>query len=251
MPKTKISIITICYNLLNQIEPTLISIANQVFQDFEWIVIDGGSKDGTVDVLKSNKRIDKLVSEPDKGIYDAMNKGLSLAQGEYVLFINGGDMLYEATTLSQVFDQSQGEDVLYGECMYINIAYKELHLRSSITSRTLPEKLNKHSFLYGSNICHQSFIVKTAIAPQFDLKYPIAADLDWMIHISTNAISSKKLPVIISKFLEGGISSQNLKNSWKDRFKVYTKQYGLTLTLYAHAVIGLKYFIPKNQKRLS
>lgn len=245
MANKKISIITICYNLKNQIIPTLNSITDQVYQDYEWIVIDGGSKDGTVDLLKSNMRIDQLISEPDKGIYDAMNKGLALAQGEYVLFINGGDMLYDRNTLYKAFEQSKGEDVLYGECMYVNERYEELQLRSKIVRRALPDQLNKHSFLYGSNVSHQSFIVKRAIVLPYDTDFRIGADLDWMISICSKAKSYRKLPIIISKFLEGGASSQQLKKSWKDRFNVYEKHYGLVITLYAHAIIALKYLVQK------
>ena len=116
MTQPLLSVITICYNE-KQIERTCQSIVNQTWQDFEWIVVDGGSTDGTLDILnKYRNRINILISEPDEGIYDAQNKGIKLAHGQYLNFMNGGDAFYNSTVLEKVFkDKDQTADVLYGK----------------------------------------------------------------------------------------------------------------------------------------
>lgn len=115
----KLSVITICYNEKN-IRKTCESIVGQSWQDFEWIVVDGGSTDGTLDVLNEYRdRIDVLISEPDNGIYNAMNKGIARARGEWLNFMNGGDAFCDKTVLEQVFgggSSRDGADVLYGGC---------------------------------------------------------------------------------------------------------------------------------------
>lgn len=117
----KLSVITICYNEKN-IRKTCESIVGQSWQDFEWIVVDGGSTDGTLDVLNEYRdRIDVLISEPDNGIYNAMNKGIARARGEWLNFMNGGDAFCDKTVLEQVFgggSSRDGADVLYGDMRY-------------------------------------------------------------------------------------------------------------------------------------
>jgi glycosyltransferase involved in cell wall biosynthesis len=112
----KLSIITVCRNIKDTIQRTCESIINQTWQDFEWIVVDGGSTDGTVEILKRYKdRIDILISEPDNGIYNAMNKGIKIATGEYLNFMNGGDSFYDNGVLEKVFKNKEySADILYG-----------------------------------------------------------------------------------------------------------------------------------------
>ena len=115
MEKTILTIITVCFNIKDEIERTCQSIVNQTWQNFEWIVIDGGSTDGTVDILKKySDRINILVSEPDKGIYNAMNKGIKLSHGEWLNFMNGGDRFTSNDVLKEVFSGKEySADVLY------------------------------------------------------------------------------------------------------------------------------------------
>ena len=117
MEKTILTIITVCFNIKDEIERTCQSIVNQTWQNFEWIVIDGGSTDGTVDILKKySDRINILVSEPDKGIYNAMNKGIKLSHGEWLNFMNGGDRFTSNDVLKEVFSGKEySADVLYGK----------------------------------------------------------------------------------------------------------------------------------------
>ena len=116
----KISIITICYNNLQGLIQTAQSIAAQTIQDFEWIVVDGASSDGTIQYLQNSERKpDILISEPDKGIYDAMNKGMVAAHGEYQLYLNSGDYLYNNTIIEQVLSSPMNADVVYGYLEFV------------------------------------------------------------------------------------------------------------------------------------
>src|SRR5690606_30753578 len=119
--KPKISIITIVYNNVRDIRYTLASVANQDYPNIEYIVVDGLSNDGTMEVIQEYRsHISTLVSEKDKGIYDAMNKGLKLATGDYVLFLNSGDELFANDTLSKVFAAGADADIYYGETKLVN-----------------------------------------------------------------------------------------------------------------------------------
>lgn len=118
MIQPKISVVTVCYNAVKDIEKTILSVINQTYPNIEYIIIDGGSKDGTMDVVNRYKdKIDVIVSEPDKGIYDAMNKGIDRATGEWINFMNAGDCFMEEDTINKVFtkDIDECKSVLYGD----------------------------------------------------------------------------------------------------------------------------------------
>ena len=120
----KISVVTVCYNAADTIERTMLSVLNQTYHDIEYIIIDGGSTDGTVDIIR--KYADKIaywVSEPDKGIYDAMNKGIKVATGEWINFMNAGDYYYSNEVLKNVFAISRYGDYLVGIAVYPNGRY--------------------------------------------------------------------------------------------------------------------------------
>jgi hypothetical protein len=131
----KVSIITVTYNAAAVLEPTIESILAQTFTDYEYLIIDGGSKDATPDIIRRYAdRLSYWVSEPDRGLYDAMNKGLRAARGEYVWFMNAGDRLYEADTLRKVFvDAPAGADVYYGDALFYEADGREVGLRSRVT----------------------------------------------------------------------------------------------------------------------
>lgn len=249
----KISIITITYNAGQFLEKTMLSVLQQTKHSFEYILIDGNSNDKTVDIIKDfEKRISnhefpgvdasqfKWISEPDQGLYDAMNKGINLSTGDFVWFINAGDKIYAANTLEQVEDLLDIEpecDFIYGQSMMIDqndIAIGERH-------KIAPRVIHKSDFLKGLVICHQSVIVHKKIAPQYNLEYRITSDYDWMIRAVENSDCQGYINQYISKFMIAGISSQNHIESWKERFHIMKKHFGLLPTLWAHIVIILKY----------
>ena len=162
----KLSIITINYNNLSGLKKTIESVKSQTFQDYEWIVIDGGSTDGSKELIEENKEyFSYWVSEPDKGIYDAMNKGTILAQGEYCQFLNSGDYLIAPDTLAKIFNRPLQADVNYGDVWFIKD-------NKVIEKRTYPDKITL-SFLFKSPLGHQATFVKTEAAKKIFVSHTI------------------------------------------------------------------------------
>ncbi|MEZ5022801.1 MAG: glycosyltransferase family 2 protein [Chitinophagales bacterium] len=250
-----ISIITVTYNCVNIVESTIQSILEQNNELLEYIIIDGQSNDGTIDIINQyNHQIDYFISEPDKGIYDAMNKGLKAATGEYVLFINAGDLLYNTSTIANLMEiiNEQAPDVLYGETLLIDGDGNELGTRSNNSSRKLPEQLNLKSLSRGMVVSHQSFLVKRTLAPNYDLQYSSSADVDWVIKCLKQAQKVVNAHQIISRYLTGGYSKQTLRTSLGERFKIFTTHYGLIPNLTNHLIITLRAIWYKfNRKELN
>ncbi|NJM93984.1 MAG: glycosyltransferase [Cytophagales bacterium] len=142
----QISIITVCYQDLAHLEHTVRSIAAQTYAAKEHLIVDGASSDGTVVYLESLGNQIRWVSEPDQGVYDAMNKGLRMARGEYLLFINAGDELADERVLERLFAVSSKADVLYGETLVLNRQRQIIGTRTELTSRKLPAHLSKSDF---------------------------------------------------------------------------------------------------------
>ena len=184
----KFSIITICYNAAAVIERTLASVTGQSWSDKEYIIIDGASKDSTLDIISRYRdKVDILVSEPDKGLYDAMNKGLRLASGDYVLFMNAGDRFHEPTTLEQIAGQAGRFNplpgVIYGNTALTNMAGEIYGMRRL----SPPECLDWKSFKNGMLVCHQAFYARRDLAEPYDTKYRFSADVDWCIRVMKKA----------------------------------------------------------------
>lgn len=239
MTQPILSIITICYNE-KQIERTCKSITEQTWQDFEWIVIDGGSTDGTLDILNKYKdRINILISEPDTGIYNAMNKGIKLATGTYLNFMNGGDAFYENTTLEKVFkDKKHTDDVLYGDCCGI---YKTIQRPYFCPSQIAPEM-----WLYRT-INHQSSFIKKALFYKYGLyneNYRISSDLEKFIIFYKNRCSFKYLSLTISFFDMAGISNTNQKRMAQERRQI-EKELLFKKTEYKCTLFGFLKFTKK------
>ena len=238
----KISIISICYNCKNEMERTIKSVISQTYSNIEYVVIDGGFTDGTAEIIaKYSSDISIFVSEKDKGIYDAMNKGLKLSSGNYVWFINGGDTVFDENTVANIMSKCNDEDIIYGDCMFFDENGNDIDLRTNILKKDLPSRLNKYTFFYGSNISHQSFIAKKDLAPQFNIALNQVADLDWMIEIMKASKSSLLINAPISRFLAGGTSTLNWKTAMKQRFQLYIHQYGIIPALFSHAIIAVKF----------
>ena len=266
-----VSIVTVTYNPGELLEPTMRSVAEQVGVQIDYVVVDGASKDGTVDRLRSfGKRIEEIeadggqdernqltyrwVSEPDRGLYDAMNKGLVMAQGDYVLFLNAGDTLAHPRVLADLWSERKGAAVYYGQAMVVeSMGGRELGLRKPLP----PQHLNWRSLRFGMVVSHQAFVIKRERALPYDLQYRICADIDWMIRclraldpgaLGPEVVSSKALGVhfadrVLVHFLDGGLSSQRRKAAWKERFLIMSRHYGPLNNLLNHGWIVLRYVL--------
>lgn len=233
----KISIITIVYNNVRDIEYTIRSVMKQTYPNIEYIVIDGLSTDGTLDVLlKYKEEITTLVSEPDKGIYDAMNKGLALATGEYVLFLNSGDELYEDMTLEKVISSGDNADIYYGETKLIREDREVIGDRRHKT----PERFDWKSFKYGMNVCHQAIYIRRSLTSPYDTQYKLSADIDWVIKAAQKAEKIVNVRQYVAKYLVGGMSQQRHKESLKERYAIFKKYYGTVPNLVNHGVIAVR-----------
>jgi len=243
-----VSIITVVFNSKNLLEKTIQSVINQDYRNVEYIIIDGGSKDGTVDIIKKyNDKIAYWISEPDNGLYDAMNKGIQQAKGDYLWFINSGDQIYSDETLRLIIDGGKTyADVFYGLTVMIDINGKEIGNR-----RLKPrENLTWKSLRMGMLISHQSIIARKSIIPFYDLKYRFSADFDWMIKVLKKADSVKYTNLILSKFLDGGLTKQNILPGLKERFRIMCNNYGVFPTILRHFIIGIKFlgFVARHKR---
>lgn len=241
----KITIITVVYNGQTLIERTIKSVLSQDYTNVEYIIIDGASSDSTLSIIEKHKsKIAEIVSEKDNGIYDAMNKGLKLATGDYVLFINAGDEFYANETLTSVFNLGEA-DVYYGNTAVVDgkgVALGDRRL-------TPPEQLNWKSLKFGMCVSHQSFIAKRVLCDAYDLNYAVSSDIDWVINVLKKASKITNTKNYIAKFLAGGTSYTRMKLALKERFAIMSKHYGFVSTLFNHAYIFLRYPFHKFSKK--
>jgi glycosyltransferase involved in cell wall biosynthesis len=221
-----VSIITVCYNAKDTIEHTIESVRKQTYENIEYIVIDGNSTDGTKEIIEQNRdAITKYISEPDNGLYYAMNKGLDMATGDYVWFLNAGDLIPHSNTLFKIFDSTYiPQDIFYGQTKIID---KNGH---TIGSRRLkpPHRLTKNSFLWGMVVCHQAAIVRKDITKHYNTKYKIDADYDWLLSAIEKADPTlmRHSGRTYCKFLEGGFSRKNMWAANMERYHIMIEHYG-------------------------
>ena len=236
----KLSIITITYQAEKYLTRTVESVLAQAQRkEIEYIVIDGASKDSTLAIIEQyTNQIDLFVSEPDKGIYDAMNKGLQKATGDYVIFMNAGDTFADEKTVGQLIQAMESNpDVIVGDALFVHESGKTIGLRSEVTPHKIPQNLSWQSFQYGMVICHQSFVVKRSLAPLFDLHFRLSSDIDWEIKCLKASLEICQLNIPICRYLIGGASVQNLKRSWQERFEVLQRHFGFWQSLWNHVII--------------
>lgn len=234
----KVSIITVCFNAEKFIERTIKSVISQTYPNIEYIIIDGKSKDATVDIIRRyESMISCWTSEPDRGIYDAMNKGMHAATGDYIWFLNAGDRLYNEHTVEDIMRKANNEDLIYGNAERVDEAGNARGWHKRIPPA---DELSVKSFLNGMVLCHQSMIVKKSVAPEYSLSWMIVGDIDWAIRIMMKVKSKKYINTIFCSFLDGGISSARRKKALKERFEVLKKYYGLLPTLMAHLKFGFQ-----------
>lgn len=236
-----ISIITVVYNAKDALQSTIKSILAQTNSNYEYIVIDGGSTDGTVDVIKEYKQyIAYWISEPDKGLYDAMNKALRVSKGKYIWFMNAGDLIYDNNVIENIAKLYTADtDVFYGETVMIDRAGTVLGNRRLKT----PENLTYKSLSMGMLVCHQSFIAKRTCCDYYNTNYKIAADIEWMINTLKNSKKIVNTLQYITRFKDDGLSKKNIKRSLTERFKIMIHHYGIVTTLINHLRLGTNFFI--------
>lgn len=240
-----ISVVTITYNASGTLPITMESVAEQTFKDFEHVLIDGASKDDTIAIArKMGTPMLRIVSEPDKGLYDAMNKGLKFARGRYLLFLNSGDKFHATDTLQAYADaiESNSPDIIYGDTDIVDIEGKRLGPRHL----SAPAILTVDSFSKGMLICHQAFMVRKDIAPRYDTDYRFSADYDWCIRCikASRAGDRVNLKRVTIDYLADGMTDHNKKASLIERFKIMAAHYGTMKAVRAHLS-----FIPRAIKR--
>lgn len=247
----KFSIITCTYNASEVLQRTLDSVMSQTWGQIEHIIVDGASKDSTVAMAEAYRRRSAeeetehdiiIKSEPDRGLYDAMNKGLQLATGDYVVFLNAGDVLPTDETLenisNDVNERSDGRlpAVLYGDTNIVDNNGELLRPRRLAP----PDDLSWRSFRHGMLVCHQAFYVRTDIAKAepYNLKYRFSADVDWCIRVMKRAekkgLPLLRLPEVVVNYLDGGMTNKNHRASLIERFNVMRHHYGLMSTILMH-----------------
>ena len=241
MASTKISIITVVFNDEEHLEGTIISVLEQSNSNFEYIIIDGGSTDGTLDIIKKYaERFSYWISEKDNGIYSAMNKGLRAATGDFVWFLNSGDQIHEKTTIDKLLKKVNREtDVIYGETVLINDNGKILGMRR----KEAPENLTWKSFYTGMMVCHQSVLVRREIAPTYNEEYRFSADFEWVLVSLKNARKIVNYHQVLSRYLAEGTTTKNHKASLKERFNIMKKYFGLIPTILIHIWLAFTSFL--------
>ena len=244
-----ISIITVTYNAEHTIERTLQSVESQTYPRIEHVIIDGCSSDHTLSHVQryverngESTHLIRVVREPDKGLYDAMNKGIQHATGDYLVFLNAGDRLHESTTIEQIISKTNWQRdrinyaILYGETDLVD---DEGHF---LRHRRLkaPDKLTSKSFLCGMLVCHQSFYVRTdlAKATPYDLHYRYSADYDWCIRLMQRAEKRRlhflNTGLILTDYLSEGLTTKNHRRSLLERLRLMAHHYGWPSAIAAH-----------------
>jgi glycosyltransferase involved in cell wall biosynthesis len=243
MSEPSFSIITVVYNSETLLPGTIESVRRQSYPHIEYIIVDGASKDGTPDMIrKAAETMPNLtwISEPDKGLYDAMNKGLRMATGDFVWFMNAGDHLHAADTVAKTAAcVTETTDVLYGETLLVNDTRQAAGAMSELSTRRLPARLNWRHYLGGMLVVHQSFVARRSIAP-FYIDNNLCADYDWCIRILQKSRENVNTGLVLTDYLMGGMSKQRHQQSLKDRFVIMRQHFGLLPTLLAHGMIVLR-----------
>lgn len=244
-----ITYVTITYNASAVLQLTLDSVLAQDYSDIVHLIIDGASTDDTLDLVNSyiersnasdcGHRV-QVISEPDKGIYDAMNKGLRSVCGDYVCFLNAGDFLPTPETVSKIVEQVSEADclpaVLYGDTDIVDGEGRFLHHRRL----SPPEHLTWKSFRQGMLVCHQAFYARTdfAIATPYDLNYRYSADVDWCIRIMKAAekenVPLQNLHMVVANYTEEGQTTLHHRESLWERYHVMESHYGRVQTIILH-----------------
>ena len=247
MKKPLLTVITVVYNNVAHIERTIKSVINQTYPNIEYLIIDGNSNDGTLEIIEKHKeKVSKIISEPDNGIYDAMNKGLKLAKGDYILFMNSGDEIYDHETVTNIFKDQAFADIYYGETEMIDENLKSQGQRRHKS----PEQLSLNSFKYGMSVSHQAIYIKKSLTKLYNPHYQLSADIDWILDAVGKAKTIVNTKIYVAKYLMGGMSKQKHKQSLLERYQIFKKYYGFFPNLFNHFIIAINlagYYLKKGK----
>lgn len=229
------SIITATYNAADTVGRTLASVDAQTFADYEHIVVDGASADGTTGLVNAAENpARRMISEPDRGLYDAMNKGIATATGRYLIFLNAGDKFHSPDTLKLLADAVAREDspgIVYGQTLIVDDAGRtvgERHLRA-------PAELTLKSFARGMLVCHQAFVPLRRIAGFYNLKYRYSADYEWCIRCLQHSRKNVGLTdTYLVDYLSEGLTTRHRLPSLMERFRIMSYYYGFFSTVCRH-----------------
>ncbi len=237
------SIITVTWNAASVIAPTIESVERQTSSDYEMLIIDGASTDDTLAIVRRASIASlRVFSEPDNGLYDAMNKGIARARGRYLIFLNAGDAFADGTVLARLAVlAADAPGVIYGQTQLVD-AQRQVVGKRHLTA---PKRLSADSFLKGMVVCHQAFVVRRDLAPQYDLRYRLSADYDWCIRVlkqsPANAYAGRE-PII--SYLSEGMTTRHHRASLWERYRIMCRHYGTLMATMAHLA-----FIPRYLKR--
>lgn len=237
-----ISIITVTRNAGSTLPATLRSIREQTCGLYEFVLVDGGSTDSTVQLaLDAGIPNMKMVSEPDNGLYDAMNKGLGMADGDYVMFLNAGDAFHSPDTLQMIADAAMDHDypgIIYGQTDIVDASGKKISDRHL----TAPSDLSLDSFKTGMVVCHQAFIVLRKLTNNYDTRFRFSADYEWCIRCLQRSHRNHYIDGVIIDYLSEGLTTRNHTASLLERFNIMSKYYGLFPTLWRHIGFAIRDF---------
>lgn len=236
----KLSIITVAYNALDFLQMTAENIRKQTFTDYEYLVIDGGSSDGTVPYLSGLQTTFqdagisfRYLSKPDHGIYDAMNKGSQMADGEWLLFLNAGDLFASADVLKKIFQNDSDAGVIYGDTLCVYQGQKKLY-----PALPLPSLTREMAF------CHQSAFIRRdlMLSHPYDLSYQICADhqLFLRLYLEDCKFDYRNLPVSIYEI--SGVSDRNKLKSHKEQLRMQ-KELGVFHLTPATLLLELRFYV--------
>ena len=221
----KVSIITIAFNNLQGLKDTYESIRQQTFRDFEWIVVDGGSTDGTKEFLEEHdSELAWWCCEPDAGVYNAQNKGTEHARGEYSIYMNSGDTFFAADVLEKALEKDIDADIIYGNWMLV--------FEDGKTRLGRAPQVVDLAYFYDDNMCHQSMLIRTEVVRNrpYDESFRIYADWDEWLALLVQGKRFAKIDLTVCNFMVGGIStgddaSEKLKQERKAEIKRIQERY--------------------------
>jgi len=259
-PPLKITVATVTYNAAALIEATIASVERQDYPYVEHLIVDGNSHDATLAHVHRYQERNSVaavrheivcISEPDNGLYDAMNKALELATGSYIVFLNAGDRFHAADTLSRVARTARSTTVLpaviYGDTDLVDAEGRFVRHRRL----TPPARLTWRSFARGMLVCHQAFFARTDLARpcRYDLRYRFSADFDWCVRLLKEAarmhLPACNVGAVTADYLSEGLTTQNHRASLRERFAIMARHYGLLPTLLRHVWFVVRAIVKK------